>query len=84
MRQPTRPKRKPPEFVRCPVCGVEFCRLASDQRWCSADCAHCAKRLTGGAPLRRKSPRSSGREGRADAGRVVSRRDEGGAASLDQ
>jgi hypothetical protein len=49
MRQPTRPYRKPPEFVCCPVCGVEFCLLNPYQRWCSAGCAHDAKRLTRGA-----------------------------------
>jgi hypothetical protein len=48
MRQPTLSNRKPPEFVRCPVCGTEFRRVFDyqqvEQRWCTRDCAHAAKR----------------------------------------
>jgi hypothetical protein len=44
MRQPTLPNRKRPEFRCCPVCEVEFCVRTRDQRWCSPDCAHRAKR----------------------------------------
>jgi hypothetical protein len=43
MRQPRRSNRKPPVFLRCPVCGTEFRQIA-DQRWCSVDCARAARR----------------------------------------
>jgi hypothetical protein len=43
MRQPTLPNRKPPEFLRCPICGAEFLRRAQRQQWCSSDCAQRAK-----------------------------------------
>jgi hypothetical protein len=56
MRQPTRPNRKRLVFVRCPVCGVEFCQLNPDQRWCSTDCAHDARRCVGEAPPKRAMP----------------------------
>jgi hypothetical protein len=61
MRQQRRPNRKRREFVGCPICGVEFCRLTLDQRWCSKDCSQHAKRLTGRAPPKRQiaaKPRS--------------------------
>jgi hypothetical protein len=48
MSQPTLPKRKPPVFVRCPVCGTEFRRAPEQriaQRWCTRDCAQAARRL---------------------------------------
>jgi hypothetical protein len=43
-----RPSRKPPVFVRCPVCGTEFRRRIDyrlvEQRWCTRDCAQAARR----------------------------------------
>jgi hypothetical protein len=47
MRQPTLPNRKPPEFLRCPICGVEFLRRTQGQQWCSSDCANPGKRQRG-------------------------------------
>jgi hypothetical protein len=46
-----RPPRKPPVFVRCPVCGTEFRRTAN-QRWCSRDCVAQAGHIAAleGAP----------------------------------
>jgi hypothetical protein len=43
MSPPTLPGRKPPAFVRCPVCGTEF-RGNLGQRWCSKACVWAAKR----------------------------------------
>jgi len=37
---------KRPQFVRCPVCGVEFLVQNERQRGCTKTCAHIAKRLT--------------------------------------
>jgi hypothetical protein len=53
MTQPTLPNRKPPVFLRCPVCGAEFWSTA-DQRWCSRDCLNAARRRAGGAPPKRR------------------------------
>jgi hypothetical protein len=53
MTQPTLPNRKPPVFVRCPVCGAEF-RNFSGQRWCSVDCAGVARCRVGRAPPKRQ------------------------------
>jgi hypothetical protein len=44
MKQPTWPNRKPPVFVRCPVCGTEFWRTSAGQQWCSFDCVREGKR----------------------------------------
>ena len=38
-----RTPRKPPVFVRCPVCGTEFPRIANQQRWCSRECLRFLK-----------------------------------------
>jgi hypothetical protein len=50
--QPTLANRKPPEFVRCPVCGVDFRRTSQHQRWCSLECYQREKRRVGGAQPR--------------------------------
>jgi hypothetical protein len=44
------PPRKPPVFVRSPVCGTEFLRT-SDQQSCSPNCAWTAKRQVEGVPF---------------------------------
>jgi uncharacterized C2H2 Zn-finger protein len=54
MTQPTLPNRRRPVFLRCPVCGAEF-RSTADQRWCSRDCMHAAKRRAEDAPPKRQS-----------------------------
>jgi hypothetical protein len=56
MKQPTWPNRKPPVFVRCPVCGTEFWRTSADQRWCSFDCVREGKRVA--SPDRQNSNRT--------------------------
>jgi hypothetical protein len=48
---PTPPNRKPPVFLRCPVCGTEF-RNFSGQRWWSVNCAGVAR--IGRAPPKRQ------------------------------
>ena len=50
--QPTLANRKLPEFVRCPVCDVDFRRTAPRQRWCSPECSQQAKRRTADTPRR--------------------------------
>ena len=58
MRQPTWPNRKPPVFVRCPVCGTEFWRTSAGQQWCSFDCVREGKHSARGAsPDRQNSNR---------------------------
>jgi hypothetical protein len=56
MKQPTRPARKPPVFVRCPVCGAEIW-LSRGQRWCSRQCAQEAKHSAGAASPEQKRNR---------------------------
>jgi bifunctional non-homologous end joining protein LigD len=46
--QPKLANRKPPEFVRCPVCGVDFRRTSPHQRWCSLECHQRGKRRASG------------------------------------
>jgi ATP-dependent DNA ligase len=50
--QPTLANRKLPEFLRCPVCGVDFRRAAPSQRWCSLECWRRGKRSAGDTPRR--------------------------------
>jgi hypothetical protein len=50
----TRQPRKPPVFLRCPVCDTEF-RSVANQRWCSVDCARATKRGVRRAPPRADS-----------------------------
>jgi hypothetical protein len=45
-------KCKRPEFVRCSVCGAEFCRSNKRQRWCSPECSQQGKRRAGGTQRR--------------------------------
>jgi hypothetical protein len=52
MTQPTLPDRKPPVFLRCPVCGTEFQRIAEQQR-CSRECAQVARRHVRNTALNR-------------------------------
>jgi hypothetical protein len=56
MREPTWPNRKPPVFVRCPVCGTEFWCASPSQRWCSTECVQAAKHGAGGAPRESQNP----------------------------
>jgi hypothetical protein len=51
MTQPTLPNRRPPVFLRCPVCGTEF---RSNLRWCSRACAGAARRRAEDAPPKRR------------------------------
>jgi hypothetical protein len=53
LKQPTLPNRKPPVFVRCPVCGAEIW-LSRGQRWCSRECAQEAKHSAGAASPEQK------------------------------
>jgi ATP-dependent DNA ligase len=50
--QPKLAKRKLPEFVCCPVCGVDFRRTSQSQRWCSLECHQRGKRRAGGTQRR--------------------------------
>jgi hypothetical protein len=54
--QPTLANRKLPEFVRCPVCGVDFRRTSPSQRWCSLECHQRDKRRVGGTQRRNADP----------------------------
>jgi hypothetical protein len=64
IRQPTLANRKLPEFVRCPICGVEFYRTAPGRRWCSPECSQLGKRRAGGTqPRHRPQAERNGRNG---------------------